>query len=75
MFRQILDNCGRYIYLIKQLKKDLGKFLILLKNLAHNNLEHDDRAFKIITNSISIYKPQEKTLIKKVKRRSRKLCT
>ena len=67
---QILDNCGRYIYLNKATQERFGQILDSIKKLAHNNLEHDDRAFKIITNSISICKPQEKTLIKKVKKRT-----
>ena len=67
---QILDNCGRYIYLNKATQERFGQILDSIKKLAHSNLVHDDRAFKIITNSISICKPQEKTLIKKVKKRS-----
>ena len=47
-----------------------GQILDTIKKMAHNNLVHDDRAFKIITNSISICRPQEKLLIKKVKKRS-----
>ena len=67
---QILDNCGRYIYLNKATQEKFGQILDSIKKMAHNNLEHDDRAFKIITNSISICRPQEKLLIKKVKKRS-----
>ena len=67
---QILDNCGRYIYLNKASQERFGQILDSIKKLAHSNLVHDDRAFKILTNSISICKPQEKTLIKKVKKRS-----
>lgn len=67
---QILDNCGRYIYLNKTSQERFGQILDNIKKMAHNNLTHDDRAFKILTNSISICKPQEKTLIKKVKKRS-----
>ena len=67
---QLLDNCGRYIYLNKASQERFGQILDSIKKMAHNYLTHDDRAFKIITNSISICKPQEKTLIKKVKKRS-----
>ena len=67
---QILDNCGRYIYLNKTTNEKFGQILDTIKKMAHSNLVHDDRAFKILTNSISICKPQEKTLIKKVKKRS-----
>ena len=67
---QILDNCGRYIYLNKSTQERFGQILDSIKKLAHSSLVHDDRAFKILTNSISICKPQEKTLIKKVKKRS-----
>ena len=67
---QILDNCGRYIYLNKISQEKFGQILDTIKKMAHNNLMHDDRAFRLITNSISICKPQEKTLIKKVKKRS-----
>ena len=67
---QILDNCGRYIYLNKSTQERFGQILDSIKKMAHSNLVHDDRAFKILTNSISICKPQEKTLIKKVKKRS-----
>ena len=67
---QILDNCGRYIYLNKTAQERFGQILDTIKKMAHNNLMHDDRAFRLITNSISICKPQEKTLIKKVKKRS-----
>ena len=67
---QILDNCGRYIYLNKTTTEKFGQILDTIKKMAHSNLVHDDRAFKILTNSISICKPQEKTLIKKVKKRS-----
>ena len=67
---QILDNCGRYIYLNKVSQEKFGQILDTIKKMAHNNLVHDDRAFKIITNSISICRPQEKLLIKKVKKRS-----
>lgn len=67
---QILDNCGRYIYLNKATQERFGQILDSIKKMAHSNLVHDDRAFKILTNSISICKPQEKTLIKKVKKRS-----
>ena len=67
---QILDNCGRYIYLNKATQERFGQILDSIKKLAHSNLEHDDRAFKILSNSLSICKPQEKTLIKKVKKRS-----
>ena len=64
---QILDNCGRYIYLNQE---RFGSLLDKIKKMAHNNLTHDDRAFRLITNSLSICKPQSKTLIKKVKKRS-----
>ena len=67
---QLLDNCGRYIYLNKASQERFGQLLDNIKKMAHNNLTHDDRAFKIITYSISICKPQEKSLIKKVKKRS-----
>ena len=67
---QLLDNCGRYIYLNKVSQERFGQILDTIKKMAHNNLMHDDRAFRLITNSISICKPQEKTLIKKVKKRS-----
>ena len=67
---QLLDNCGRYIYLNKASQERFGQILDTIKKMAHNNLTHDDRAFKIKTYSISICKPQEKTLIKKVKKRS-----
>ena len=67
---QLLDNCGRYIYLNKASQERFGQILDNIKKMAHNNLTHDDRAFKIITYSISICKPQEKSLIKKVKKRS-----
>ena len=64
---QILDNCGRYIYLNQE---RFGSLLDKIKKMAHNNLTHDDRAFRLITNSLSICKPQSKSLIKKVKKRS-----
>ena len=67
---QILDNCGRYIYLNKASQDKFSSILDRIKKMAHNNLVHDDRAFRLITNSISICKPQEKTLRKKVKKRS-----
>ena len=67
---QILDNCGRYIYLNKISQDRFSSILDKIKKMAHNNLVHDDRAFRLITNSISICKPQEKTLRKKVKKRS-----
>ena len=51
---QILDNCGRYIYLNKASQERFGQILDTIKKMAHNNLTHDDRAFKIITYSISI---------------------
>ena len=48
MILKILDNCGRYIYLNKATQERFGQILDSIKKLAHNNLEHDDRAFKII---------------------------
>ena len=67
---QLLDNCGRYIYLNKAAQERFAQILDTIKKMAHMSLTHDDRAFRLITNSISICKPQEKSLIKKVKKRS-----
>ena len=66
----LLDTCGRYLYLNENSHNQFKSLLDNLKKMNHNNNFHDEITFNKINNSLSICKPQEKSLKKKVKVRS-----
>jgi hypothetical protein len=65
----LLDTCGRFLYLNEISHNQFKTFLDNLKRMNHNN-NYEEIVFNKINNSLSICKPQEKSLRKKVKVRS-----
>lgn len=63
----LLDNCGRYLYLNEDTNSKFSNYIDTIKQLGKQMSHFDNRMYNIIMNSIAICRPQEKTLRKKVK--------
>lgn len=61
----IFDNCGRFLYLNETSNGRFVPLIEKIKKLAH--MLRDERSYNSIYNSLSICRPQEKALHKKVK--------
>jgi regulator of nonsense transcripts 2 len=66
----LMESCGRFLYLNELSHLKFKGCLDTMKQLAHHRLSHDERAFNSVVNSIQICRPQESTLRKAVKVRS-----
>jgi regulator of nonsense transcripts 2 len=64
---QLMESCGRFLYLNEVSHLKFNTCLEAIKQYAHHRMRHDERAFNSILNCIQVCKPQESTLRKKVK--------
>lgn len=64
---QLMESCGRFLYLNETSHLKFNTCLETIKQLTHQRLRHDERAFNSLLNGLQICKPNEASIKKQVK--------